>query len=38
MTDNMKNEWLDMIAKVYSNLHNTDRVLKAASLSDKKRE
>lgn len=27
-----------MIAKVYSNLHNTDRVLKAASLSDKKRE
>lgn len=37
MTDNMRNEWLDMIAKVYSNLHNTDRVLKAASLSDKKR-
>ena len=27
-----------MIAKFYSNLHNTDRVLKAASLSDKKRE
>lgn len=38
MTDNMKNEWLDMIAKVYLNLHNTDRILKAASLSDKKRE
>lgn len=38
MTDNMKNEWLDMIAKVYSNLHNRDWVLKAASLSDKKRE
>lgn len=29
MDDNMRNAWLDMISKVYSNLHNSDRVLKA---------
>ena len=34
----MRNAWLDMISKVYSNLHNSDRVLKASNVSDKKRE
>ena len=38
MDDNMRNAWLDMISKVYSNLHNSDRVLKASNVSDKKRE
>ena len=38
MDDNMRNAWLDMISKVYSNLHNSDRVLKASDVSDKKRE
>ena len=38
MDDNMRNAWLDMISKVYTNLHNSDRVLKASSVSDKKRE
>lgn len=38
MNNNMRNAWLDMISKVYSNLHNSDRVLKASNASDKKRE
>ena len=38
MGDNMRNAWLDMISKVYTNLHNSDRVLKASNISDKKRE
>ena len=38
MDDNMRNAWLVMISKVYSNLHNSDRVLKASNVSDKKRE
>ena len=38
MDDNTRNAWLDMISKVYSNLHNSDRVLKASNVSDKKRE
>lgn len=38
MDDNMRNAWLDMISKVYTNLHNSDRVLKASNISDKKRE
>ena len=38
MDDNMRNAWLDMISKVYSNLHNSDRVLKASNVSYKKRE
>ena len=38
MDDNMRNAWLDMISKVYTNLHNSDRVLKASNASDKKRE
>ena len=38
MDDNMRNAWLDMISKVYSNLHNSDRVLRASNVSDKKRE
>ena len=38
MDDNMRNAWLDMISKVYSNLHNSNRVLKASNVSDKKRE
>ena len=38
MDDNMRNAWLDMISKVYSSLHNSDRVLKASNVSDKKRE
>ena len=38
MDDNMRNAWLDMISKVYSDLHNSDRVLKASNVSDKKRE
>lgn len=38
MDDNMRNAWLDMISKIYSNLHNSDRVLKASNVSDKKRE
>ena len=38
MDDNIRNAWLDMISKVYTNLHNSDRVLKASNVSDKKRE
>ena len=38
MDDNMRNAWLDMISEVYTNLHNSDRVLKASNISDKKRE
>lgn len=38
MDDNIRNAWLDMISKVYSNLHNSDKVLKASNVSDKKRE
>ncbi len=38
MDDNMRNVWLDMTSKVYTNLHNSDRVLKASNVSDKKRE
>ena len=38
MDNDMRNAWLDMISKVYSNLHNSDRVLKASNVSDKKRE
>ena len=38
MDDNMRNVWLDMISKVYTNLHNSDRVLKASNVSDKKKE
>ena len=38
MDDNMRNVWLDMISKVYTNLHNSDRVLRASNVSDKKRE
>ena len=34
----MRNAWLDMISKVYTNLHNSDRVLIASNVSDKKRE
>ena len=37
MDDNMRNAWLDMISKVYTNLHNSDRVLKASNVSDKKK-
>ena len=38
MDDNMRNAWLDMISKVYTNLHNSDKVLRASNVSDKKRE
>ena len=38
MDDNMRNAWLDMISKVYTNLHNSDRVLRTSNVSDKKRE
>lgn len=38
MDNNMRNAWLDMISKVYTNLHNSDRVLRASNVSDKKRE
>ena len=38
MDDNMRNAWLDMISKVYTNLHNSDRVLRASNVSDKKKE
>ena len=34
----MRNAWLDMISKVYTNLHNSDRVLRASNVSDKKRK
>ena len=32
------NAWIDMISKVYVNLHNSQRVLNSSSLSDKRRE
>ena len=32
------NSWIDMISKVYVNLHNSQRVLNSSSLSDKRRE
>ena len=35
---NESNLWIDIISKFYNNLHNTDRVLKASSLSDNRRE
>ena len=38
MDDNMRNAWLNMISKIYTNLHNSDRVLRASNVSDKKRE
>ena len=38
MDDKMRNAWLDMISKIYTNLHNSDRVLRASNVSDKKRE
>ena len=33
-----RNAWIDMISKVYVNLHNSQRVLNSSSLSDKRRE
>ena len=38
MDDNMRNAWLDMISKVYVNLHNNQGVLNSSNKSDKKRE
>ena len=35
---NESNLWIDIISKFYTNLHNTDRVLKASDLSDNRRE
>ena len=32
------NSWIDMISKVYVNLHNSQRVLNSSSFSDKRRE
>ncbi len=35
---NESNLWIDIISKFYTKLHETDRVLKASSLSDNRRE
>lgn len=32
------NNWIDIISKMYTNLHNTERVLHSSSVSDKKRD
>ena len=38
MDNKTRNAWIDMISKVYVNLHNNQRVLNSSSLSDKRRE
>ena len=38
MDDNMRDAWIDMITKVYADLHNSKRVINASSVSDKKRD
>ena len=38
MDNKTRNTWIDMISKVYVNLHNSQRVLNSSSLSDKRRE
>ena len=38
MDNKTRNAWIDMISKVYVNLHNSQRVLNSSSLSDKRRE
>ena len=38
MDNKTRNTWIDMISKVYVNLHNSQRVLNSSSLSEKRRE
>lgn len=38
MDNKTRNAWIDMISKVYVNLHNSQRVLNSSSLSEKRRE
>ena len=38
MDNKTRNAWIDMISKVYVNLHNSQRVLNSSNKSDKKRE
>ena len=38
MDNKTRNTWIDMISKVYVNLHNSQRVLNSSNKSDKKRE
>ena len=38
MDNKTRNAWIDMISKVYVNLHNNQRVLNSSNKSDKKRE
>lgn len=38
MDNKTRNAWIDMISKVYADLHNSQRVLNSSSLSDKRRE
>ena len=38
MDNKTRNAWIDMISKIYVNLHNNQRVLNSSNKSDKKRE
>ena len=38
MDNKTRNAWIDMISKVYVNLHNSQRVFNSSNKSDKKRE
>ena len=38
MNNDTKNGWIDIISKIYSNLHNSKRVMHVSKESDKKRE
>ena len=38
MDNKTRNAWIDMISKVYVNLHNNQKVLNSSNKSDKKRE
>ena len=38
MDNKTRNAWIDMISKVYVNLHNSQRVLNSSSLSERRRE
>ncbi len=38
MNNEMRNGWIDIISKMYKDLHNSERVLHVSKESDKKRE
>ena len=38
MDNKTRNAWIDMISKIYADLHNSQKVLNSSNKSDKKRE